>query len=89
MCEDSRVSPLTTIAREITSVVEALRSGAVGVEGMADSFAPLPTSPHLGPVAPEFLEQEYVDFVGAHRLEESGFGGAFGLEEEPTMVEGH
>jgi len=56
---------------------------------MADSFTPLPTSPHLGPVAPEFLEQEYVDFVGAHRLEESGFGGAFGLEEEPTMVEGH
>jgi len=80
---------LATVAREIASVVEASCSGAVGVEGVADSFAPLPTSPHLGPVTPEFLEQEYVNFIGANRLEEGGFGGAFGFEEEPTMVEGH
>jgi len=89
MCQNASAPPLATVAREVASVVEASRSGGVGVEGVADSFTPLPTSPHLGPVAPEFLEQEYVNFVGAHRLEESGFGGAFGLEEEPTMVEGH
>jgi len=89
VCKDAHASPLTTIAREITSVVEASRSGAVRVEGMADSFSPLPTSPHLGPITAEFLEHKYVNFIGTNGLEEGGFGGAFGFEKEPTVVEGH
>jgi len=59
--------------------MKASRLGVMGIEGMVDSLPPLPASPHLGPIAAEFLEEENVNFVCSNGLEQSGLERAVGL----------
>jgi len=67
------------IASEVSGIVEASCLGAVGIEGMVDSLPPLPVSPHFGPIAAEFLEEENINFVCLNGLEQSGLERALGL----------
>jgi len=69
--------------------MKASCSGAMGVEGMVDSFSPLPALPHLGPVTAKLLEEKDIDFICANRLKKSSLGRAPGLQEEPSMIQRH